>query len=250
MKSLIKRFAKRILPASACNRLWLQLQYRQFFPMVGHVHFGNLRRVKPISRLFGFDRGQPIDRYYIEAFLQKHSSDICGRVLEIGDPGYTLKFGGERVACSDVLHIRPGNPKATLIGDLETGQGLPNDTYDCMILTQTFPFIYNARAALANCHSALKTNGVLFATFPGISQISRYDMDRWGDYWRFTDASARRLFGEVFGQENVVVETHGNVLAACAFLQGLAAGELTAKELDTNDPDYQVIITVRAQRAE
>jgi hypothetical protein len=109
---------------------------------------------------------------------------------------------------------------------------------------------YNVRAAIANFHAPLKANGVLLATFPGISQISRNDMDRWGDYWRFTDASACRLFGEVFGAENVVVETHGNVLAACAFLHGLASAELTVKELDISDPDYQVIITVRAQKAE
>jgi hypothetical protein len=212
------------------------------------VRWGNLRRTSPISSLFGFDRGQPIDRYYIEAFLQKYSSEICGRVLEIGDPGYTLKFGGECVTCSDVLHAVPGNPQATLVGDLETGQGLPIDSYDCMILTQTFHFIYNVEAAIAHSHASLKPNGVLLATFPGISQISRYDMDRWGDYWRFTDASARRLFVDVFGPENVIEETHGNVLVACAFLHGLAAEELTAKELDTCDPDYQVTITVRAQR--
>jgi SAM-dependent methyltransferase len=169
--------------------------------------------------------------------------------MEIGDPDYIRKFGKDRVTNAEVLHAISGNPQATIVGDLETGQGLSNNAYDCMILTQTFHVIYDVRAAIANCHSILKTNGVLLATFPGISQISRYDMDRWGDYWRFTDASARRLFGEAFGEENVVVETHGNVLAACAFLHGLAAAELTTKELNTNDPDYQVIITVRAQKA-
>jgi hypothetical protein len=168
--------------------------------------------------------------------------------LEIGDPGYTLKFGGKRVSCSEVLHAAPGNPQATLVGNLETGRELPIDAYDCMILTQTFLCIFEVRAAIAHCHASLKPNGVLLATFPGISQISRYDMDRWGDYWRFTDVSARRLFGEVFGLENVDVETHGNVLAACAFLHGLAAAELKQKELDFRDRDYQVTITVRAQK--
>jgi hypothetical protein len=71
-------------------------------------------------------------------------------------------------------------------------------------------------------------------------------MNRWGDYWRFTDASARRLFGDVFGTENVIVETRGNVLAACAFLHGLANHELTKSELDYTDIDYQMLITVRA----
>jgi SAM-dependent methyltransferase len=200
--------------------------------------------------VFGFDRGLCIDRYYIEVFLQRHSTDVRGRVLEIGDPGYTCKFGGDRVTCSDVLHAVPGNPQATLVGDLATGEGVPKEAFDCMILTQTFIFIYDVQAAVANCYAALKPDGVLLATFPGISQISRYDMDRWGDFWRFTDASARQLFGQVFGPENITVETHGNVLVACALLHGLAAHELKQEELSYCDPDYQVLITVRAVKVE
>lgn len=213
------------------------------------LRWGSLRKTTPVSAVFGFDRGQPIDRYYIEAFLQRYRSDIRGMVLEISDPEYTIKFGGENVTYSDVLHVAPGNPRATLVGNLETGQGLPGEVYDCLILTQTFQFIYNLRAAIGQCHASLKPYGILLATFPGISQISRYDMDRWGDYWRFTDASVRKLFGEVFGAENIAVDTYGNVLAACALLQGISASELTPGELDVCDPDYQVLITVRAQKA-
>ena len=117
-----------------------------------------------------------------------------------------------------------------------------------MILTQTFNVIYNLPAAISYSYASLKPNGVLLATIPGISQVSRYDMDRWGDYWRLTDNSARRLFGDVFGEKNVAVEVYGNVLTACAFLLGLGATELKPEELDTCDPNYQVTITVRAQK--
>jgi hypothetical protein len=216
------------------------------WPPVGWVRFGSLRRGQPISRLFGFDRGQPIDRYYIETFLAEHAGDIRGRVLEVADPGYTRKFGGTRVVRSDVLHAVAGNPDATLIGDLGTGAGIPKASFDCTILTQTLQFIYDMQDAVKTIHDALKPAGAALLTFPGVSQISRYDMDRWGDYWRFTDASAKRLFGDVFGPENVTVVTYGNVLAACAFLHGLAAHELTKAELDCHDADYQVIIGVRA----
>src|SRR5713101_116839 len=96
------------------------------------------------------------------------------------------------------------------------------------------------KAAVANSYAALKSGGVLLATCTGISQISRYDMDRWGDYWRLTNASARRLFGDVFGADNVTVADYGNVLAACAFLQVLAADELKREELDYHDKDYQL----------
>ncbi|HVF24899.1 MAG TPA: methyltransferase domain-containing protein [Anaerolineales bacterium] len=238
---MLKRFLKRLLPSHTYASV-LQRARRRLKP----VHWGNLRRTSPISTFFGTDRGQPIDRYYIESFLQRHNTDVRGSVLEIGDPAYTLKYGGDRVTHSHVLHVTADNPQATIVGNLETGQGVSDNTYDCMILTQTLLFIYDVHAAIANCYRALKPGGVLLATFPGISQVVRYDMDRWGDYWRFTDASTRKLFGNVFGSDNVMVETHGNVLTACAFLYGLATSELKPKELDFHDPDYQVIITVRA----
>jgi hypothetical protein len=210
------------------------------------VRWGRLRRTSPVSREFGFDRGLPIDRYYIERFLQDRSADIHGRVLEIGAPEYTTRFGGDRVAQSDVLHAVTGNPAATLVGDLATGEGIPSGAFDCLVLTQTLQFVYDVEAAVANTFVALRTGGVLLATLPGISQISRYDMDRWGEFWRFTDMSARRLFGDVFGPGNVDVTSYGNVLAASAFLHGLATHELKPKELDWQDPDYQVIIALRA----
>jgi len=103
-------------------------------------------------------------------------------VSEIAEPRYTHQFGGNRVSRSDVLHAVPGNREATLVGDLVTGQGIPRETYDCMILTQTLPFIYDVRAAIATVFAALKPGGVFLATACGISQISRYDMERWSDY--------------------------------------------------------------------
>ena len=225
----------------------------RLFRMLGFempVRFGSLRRVTPISRSFGIGRGQPIDRYYIEAFLEKHRQDIRGRVLEAGGyVNYTKQFGDDRVTHGDILYPKEGHPDGTMIGDLATGRAIPFEAFDCLILTQVFPFIYDVRAAVANSYRALKEGGVLLATLPGISQICRYDMKQWGDYWRFTDASVRQLFGDVFQPENVTVEAFGNVLVACTFLHGLASRELTRQELDYNDPDYQLSITVRAVKA-
>ncbi|MDT7947006.1 MAG: methyltransferase domain-containing protein [Thermoflexus sp.] len=167
-------------------------------------------------------------------------------MLEIGDDTYTRRFGGDRVARSDVLHVQEGNPKATIVADLTCADSIPSDTFDCIIFTQTLHVIYDVRAAIRHLHRILKPGGVLLATFPGISQINRYDMDRWGDYWRFTTLSARRLFEEVFPPGNVTVRAYGNVLAAVAFLHGLSAEELRREELDYHDPDYELIITVRA----
>src|SRR6185369_10438072 len=150
------------------------------------------------------------------------------------------RFGGDRVTQADVLHVSEDNPQATIIADLASADHIPSGTFDCIILTQTLHLIYDVRAALATLHRILKPGGVLLATVPGITQIDHFD---WGGswYWAFTALSAQRLLSEVFPATNIEVETHGNVLAATAFLQGIALEELRKSELDYNDPDYQVI---------
>lgn len=231
------RGLSRIKRLVATIRLW---------PPRGCVRWGSLRRTSPISRVFGLDRGQAIDRFYIEKFLAGHSARIRGVVLEIGDDHYTKRFGGLRVTRSEVLHAVAGNPKATLIGDLQTGQGLPSGAFDCIILTQTLQFLYDITAAVQTLHRCLRPGGVVLATGTGISQLSRYDMDRWGEYWRFTSLSARRMFEEVFGPGAVRVKSYGNVLAATALLQGIAADELGPAELEVQDQDYEVVLAIEA----
>jgi SAM-dependent methyltransferase len=214
-----------------------------------HIDFGDLRRVTPISRDFGFERGQPVDRYYIERFLARHSADIHGRVLEVGDDHYTRSFGGSRVTHSDVLDLPRDNPRATVVADLTQAGHVPSEQFDCIIFTQTLQYIFDLEKGISTLCRLLKPGGVLLGTFPVISQICRFDMDRWGDYWRFTSASIQRLLAGVFGPEGVEVEAQGNVLAAVCFLHGLAAQEMTAAELDFQDPDYQLLITARAVKA-
>lgn len=202
-------------------------------------------RKDPVSRVFGADRGLPIDRYYIEQFLAAHVQDIRGHTLEVGDDQYTRQFGGGRVTRSDILGTVQSNG-TSLVGDLVTGQGVPVGHFDSIILTQTLHLIFQVREAVATVHRALAPGGAALATVPGISQISQYDMQRWGDFWRFTSLSIRRLFAEVFGESNVQIHAFGNVYAACAFLQGLCVADLNPHDLNRTDPDYEVIIGIRA----
>jgi len=167
-------------------------------------------------------------------------------VLEIGDDYYTRRFGGGRVTRSEILHYDRKVSKSTIVADLTTADEIDSDAFDCIIFTQTLNVIYDTRAAIKTLHRILKPRGVLIATMPGISQISRYDMDRWGEFWRFTTLSAKRLLSEAFDEKHVEVEAYGNVLAAVAFLHGLAAEELTKEELDYRDPDYQLLICAKA----
>ena len=242
----VRSLGRHLLPLAA-RRLIVRLTR---WPLVGWVKMGDLRRLTPISPNWGAERGQPIDRYYIERFLAEHAEDIAGRVLEIGGDRYTRTFGDQRVERSDVLHVAKDTPPVTIVGDLTRADSVPADTFDCIILTQTLQAIFDLSAAIRTVHRALKPGGVALVTIPGISKVSRFDMDRWGYFWSFTSLSAQRLFEACFPASHLQVTANGNVLAAAAFLYGLASQELKQAELDYTDPDFELLITVRAQKPE
>jgi glycosyltransferase involved in cell wall biosynthesis/SAM-dependent methyltransferase len=240
-----KELLRRVLPAPLLSRAKAWLRSRAYVPPVGWVRFGDLRRTEPLSTQFGYERGLPVDRYYVECFLAGHAGDLRGRTLEVGDDAYTRRFGADRVARRDVLHVVAETPGATFIADLAAGEALPSDAFDCIVLTQTLQFVYDVRAAVATLYRILRPGGVLLASVPGITQIAD---EEWSEswHWSFTPVSARRLFAEAFPAEAVQVEGHGNVLAATAFLHGLCAGELREEELLHRDPSYPLLVTVRA----
>jgi SAM-dependent methyltransferase len=212
---------------------------------VGGVHFGDFRRLRPISATFGFDRGTPIDRYYVESFLSKCAADIRGRVLEAGDDTYTRRFGGKSVDFIDIVHLDATNPQATIIGDLARSDLLPDNAFDCIILTHALHLIYDLRAVVHSLHRALKPGGILLLTVPGVSGV---DDGEWGSTlaWSFTAPVAQRLFEECFDSANLTIEAYGNVFAALTFLHGIAVQEVRPDELDDRDPRYPVVVAVRA----
>jgi SAM-dependent methyltransferase len=236
---------RRFVPASARRRLSpvraAYVDWRRRRP----PSLGDLRRTTPIDPNWGFERGTPIDRVYVEEFVSTHAADIRGRVLEIAAPDYTTRFGHgvERV---DILMATEGNPQATIVGDLTDAPQIPSDAFDCAIVTQTLQFVFDVRAALATLHRALAPGGVLLATVPGITKISPLEDEEYGEWWHFTARSAQRLAEEAFGEGNVETRAYGNVLSAAGFLYGLAAADLKAEELAAHDRLYEVIVGVRA----
>ena len=236
---------KRLTPASARRAYRRALQARRRRRQPGTVALGDLRRVSPIDPGWGFRRGRPIDRGYIEAFLESSRADIRGRVLEVGGSAYTRRFGSD-VERTDVLNVDTDDPDTTIVADLVDAPHLPDDTFDCVVLTQVLQYVYDVPAALRTVQRILAPGGVLLATVPGITRISRLENASWGDWWRFTSTSAARLGEEAFGPGNVEVRSYGNVLAAAAFLYGLAQEDLEPEELHAHDPLYEVIVALRA----
>jgi glycosyltransferase involved in cell wall biosynthesis/SAM-dependent methyltransferase len=244
---LTRRFLQRVLPRGVKYK-FKRLMGQRSPPPLKHVRFGDFNRTQPISPNFGFDRGTPVDRYYIEAFLAAHSGDIRGRALEVGDDSYCRRFG-KGIVRQDVLHVAADNPGATIVGDLSVPGVLPKEAFDCLVITQTLHLVYDMHAAVAEMHRGLKPGGILLLTCPGISQVDRGE---WGAtwFWSITRAAAERMFAGVFGAANVAVEARGNVYAAVCFLEGLALEEVDATKLEVLDASYPVIVTVRARKPE
>lgn len=199
--------------------------------------------LKPLNRTFGFSRGMPIDRYYIEKFMDENKNLIFGDVLEIAENTYTLKYGGDKVRKSYILYVNSDDDiNKDIVGNFETGEGIGEEMMDCIILTQVLPFIYNIQKAVKNIYKMLKEHGTALITVNGISQISRYDMDRWGHYWSFTDMSMQRLLETVASKDNIKIQTFGNAKAAAALMYGLAVEDMAEESLDVWDKDYQISI--------
>jgi hypothetical protein len=214
----------------------------------GTFDLGDLRSLQPVSDSFGQDRGTPIRRYYIQRFFEQQRNRLKGNVLEVGDARYATMFA-ERGAKIDVLDPDPACPTATITGNLLTGEGVPRGRFDAIILTQVLHVLPDMQAAISVAEAALAPGGCILATLPCITQVSRFDMDRWGDYWRVTDRGARKLFEAAFSESAIETAVYGNVLTAITSLTGLAAEELSSKDLDFYDPDYQVLVGVVASKS-
>jgi glycosyltransferase involved in cell wall biosynthesis/SAM-dependent methyltransferase len=246
-RDVLKSSLKKSLPDPILKTLHTVGAYDHYTPSPGNVNPGDFERTTPFSYDFGFDRGGAIDRYYIENFLEENKQLVKGRVLEIGDNEYTLRYGENRIDKSDILHVDDTNTKATFIGDISNAPHLPSNAFDCIILTQTLHLIYDFKGALSTCYRILKPGGTLLMTVPGISHI---DHGAWRDYWlwSFTDKSIKNILSETFPQATSDIQTFGNVYVAAAFLYGMGLPEIKKYDLDKHDPSYQVIIAARAIR--
>jgi len=212
---------------------------------INSVRWGDFRNPRPVCQNFGFSRGKPIDRYYIESFLAAHAEDVSGRVLEIKDDGYTRRFGGSRVERSDVLDYDADNKAATIHADLTDPKALERGVYDCAIVTQTLQYMIEPAKVLGHLHDSLKPGGVLLLTVPAVTAMR--GRDPW--YWNYTALGVETLLRGVFEPSNVLVQSLGNLVSSIALLEGISAGELKQSELDFRDPAYQALIVARAVRS-
>lgn len=228
-------------------RRWMLRVTRR--PRVGRVDFGDFRRLRPISRAWGGDRGLPIDRYFIEQFLSAHQADIHGRVLEVDSNRYTAEFGGSRVNESEILDIDPANPRATIVADLADAPLIPDADFDCVICTQTLQLIPALEQAIRTLERILRPGGTALVTIPTLSRLVTEGDVVIPDYWRLTSWGAREMFERSFPREAITVHSYGNLLTSICFLHGLASVELDPAELNEKDPRFEQLIGIRAVKS-
>ena len=200
----------------------------------------------PLSDDYGFGRGQPLDRRYIEEFLSHHRDAISGSVLEVGDPRYSKQFGQGRVAATTVVDIDPSNPGATLVADLNEPGSLPADAFDCIILTETLHLLAWPEVCLVNCETALRSGGCLLLTVPALKRQSPRRPE--SDFWRFTPAGLdlllRRNWHGPFS-----VSSFGNLRVCVGFLLAHVVEDFPEEDFVLNDPRFPLTVAAHAVRS-
>jgi SAM-dependent methyltransferase len=200
------------------------------------ARFGDIGRAAPLTE-WGYQRGLPVDRWYIASYLQDRADVVTGHVLEVKEDRYASALGASSV---DIVDIDPTNTSATIVGDLCDPTTLTGVTADAVILTQTLQYLTDPVAGLRNVISCLRPGGALLVTVPCLQRI-----DGAGDLWRWTPAGLERHLHAALGsrQADLEVTALGNGLAARAFLFGLAADDLDPAMLAEADPGIPLVAT-------
>jgi SAM-dependent methyltransferase len=219
---------------------------RRRLTRLNRPRWGDLRRREPFSAYYGFDRGTPVDRFYIEHFLAERASDIRGNVLEVGRARYAHAFRGSAPARVEIVDVDSTNAEATIVADLADVDSLPADRFDCFILTQTLQLVADPVPALQNAWQSLASGGVLLISAPGITRADPDHIE--ADRWRFTPVGLDTLLARACLDGRREVVGYGNLISSVAFLMGLAAEELEESELTAKDPYFTVSVCARVQR--
>jgi SAM-dependent methyltransferase len=199
----------------------------------------------PISNMVGQDRGLPVDRLFIEAFLNHHKKLITGDVLDIKDREYTDQFGQGVTSCQ-VLDYNRENKDATIYDDIRSLSTIKDASFDCFIITQVLQYIDDLHASAKAIHRVLRPGGTALITVPSLGKLDGTEDNVEGSFWRFTADSCRYLFAPHFRDLEIV--PWGNVRLAMAFLTGLSAQDMTTHELRHFDARFTTGVLIRATK--
>ncbi len=212
--------------------------------------WGTVRRTAPLSTHWGFQRGTPIDRVYLEAWISENRRHISGSVIEVKDNDLATRFGSGLTRV-DVLDIDPDNPEATIVADLAEPGALPTGAYDCAVVTQVLQYVSSPVAAAGNLIGSLHPGGTLLLSVPGVSPCEHESLGN--DRWRFLIAGVEQILGDA--SRGFSVETTISTFGNAATVLGVAAGTVAEEGFRRyiaadNDPHYPLLICARVTRTD
>lgn len=217
---------------------------------VKYITLEDINNVKKLPKIpihddWGYRRGTPIGRVYIDKFLKKYRENVVGDIMEVGECTYSRRFATNGKSYT-AIHVEDveGCRKA----NLETGEGLKSEEFDTMIITQTLAYIYDIQSVVRNIYNCLRKNGHCLVTVTDIGHMGNTEREKWGAFWGFHKDGCYRVFSEVFGKDNVNVEVYGNLKAVVAQLYGLAAEDVESEIIDEFDAKYPMIIGIVAHK--
>jgi SAM-dependent methyltransferase len=210
-------------------------------PAPGSLDWGDLRRLVPLCPRFGFSRGTPIDRYYLDRFVERIRPEVTGDVVELGGrdsnrESYGL-IGATRYRGLD----QRARSSVSLAGDAHDSSILPERSLDAVLAFNVLEHCHSPWLVAENMGRWLRPGGKAFCMVPSAQRLHRMAED----YWRPLPAALPLLFT---GFSATRLEVFGNPLTTLAALLGIAVEELSQRELDATHPDYPVASCIVATR--
>jgi hypothetical protein len=210
-------------------------------PPFQKVDWGQLRRFHAICKGFGFSRGTPVDRYYLNRFVEEIRERVAGKTVELGGVSTNATwYRWSHVTSFTAVDVRPG-PGVDLVGDIHDPGLLPPDSADAVIAFNVLEHCAQPWVVVDNMRSWLRTGGHAFCMVPGAQRIHQMP----SDFWRPMPGAVHWMF-RAFSDHQV--RQYGNPTSVIASYMGIAAEELSAEELDATHPDYPAAICVTARK--
>jgi ubiquinone/menaquinone biosynthesis C-methylase UbiE len=208
------------------------------------VRWGSLRRTAPVNNDYGRGRGTSVDRWYINEFMSANADAMTGRILELQNGEWSSKYRDPATSTVTVLDVNPNNPEVTYLADLNEPDSIQPASFDCVVVPQTLQYLSDLVVSLRTLGRAVCAGGTVLVTMPTISKLDA-SCGPDADLWRLTPSGLARLIETALPDATHAVSGFGNVLTAVAFLEGLAAEELSAAELAYHDPDFPLLACAR-----
>jgi SAM-dependent methyltransferase len=207
---------------------------------IGAIDFGDFKRQQPFCPQFGNLRGSPVDRYYLEKFIEEIRSEVKGITLEIGGNEANqeqYKFSNAKFYLTMDLQ----GEDLDIVGDAHDPQAVDEASLDTVVLFNVLEHCERPWQVVDNIYRWLKPDGQVFCMVPNAQRVHRVPQD----YWRIFPDALNSLFGR-FPRRKLYV--YGNPLTTLAAYYGIAAEEFSREELDYYHENYPVANCIHAHK--